>query len=40
MKNLKIKINNINIYNVLSSIALLKVLKLNIKKIIRSFKKF
>ena len=36
----KIQVNNINIYNVLSSIALLKELNLNINKIIKSFKNY
>ena len=37
---LKIQVNNINIYNVLSSIALLKELNLDINKIIKSFKNY
>ena len=36
----KIQVNNINIYNVLSSIALLKELNLDINKIIKSFKNY
>ncbi len=37
---LKFEISNVNIYNFLSSLALLKVLNLNVKKIIKSFKKY
>ncbi len=39
-ENFKINLSHSNIYNVLSSIALLKVLKLNIKKIVKLFKNF
>ena len=39
-ENLKINFNNSNIYNILSSVALLKVLKLNLKKIINLFNNF
>ena len=36
----KIENNNINIYNILSSLALLKVLNLNITKIINLYKRY
>ena len=39
-KIFKIEVKNINIYNVLSSLALLKALNLNVNKILKLYKEY